>query len=233
MSEWSTYSFRDLLLFSARTYDRLFEIYNAAIWPAQIAALVLGAAILWLLLRRGGRGENAAPSRGISAILVILAAGWLWTGVGFLGTRYATINWSAAYFAWAFGVEAALLLVFGLARAGLVFERPVDPRGRVGLGLFLLALVALPLAAPLLGRGWRGSQLFLLCPDPTAIGTLGVLLCAAPRGRRWLLMIVPVLWCLYTAIFLLAMKSPDWWVAPLAAGLAMVSTRLPPRRDNT
>ena len=28
MSVWSTYTFRDLLLFSARTYHRLFEIYN-------------------------------------------------------------------------------------------------------------------------------------------------------------------------------------------------------------
>ena len=60
MSEWSTYTFRDLLLFSARTYDRLFEIYNAAIWPVQIAALLMGAAILWLLLRRDGREASAA-----------------------------------------------------------------------------------------------------------------------------------------------------------------------------
>ncbi len=228
MSEWSTYTFRDLLLFSARTYDRLFEIYNAAIWPAQVAALLLGAAILWLLLRRDGRGA----ARGAFAIPAILAAGWLWIGVAFLAKRYATINWSAGYFAWAFGAEAALLLVFAVIRPGLAFESPADLRGRIGLGIFLLAFVALPLVDALLGRGWRGCQLFLLCPDPTVIGTLGLLLCAVPRGRRSLLMIIPVLWCLYTAIFLLAMKSPVWWIAPLAAGLVVISTRLPLRRNN-
>ena len=34
MSEWWSYSPSDFLLFSARTYYRLFEIHNAALWPA-------------------------------------------------------------------------------------------------------------------------------------------------------------------------------------------------------
>jgi hypothetical protein len=223
MSEWSTYTFRDLLLFSSRTYYRLFEIYNDAIRPAQDLAGFLGFILLVELWRR-----SRAASRPIAGLL---AAGWLWTGVAFLAKRYATINWSAEYFAWAFGVEAALLLILGVARRDLVFERPSDLRGRIGLGLFLFAAVVVPLVDPILGRGWKGCQFFLLCPDPTAIGTLGLLLSA--RGRRWPLMIVPVLWCLYTAIFLLAMKSPEWWIAPLAAGVAVVATRFPRPRDNT
>ena len=35
MSEWWTYSLSDFLLFSPRTYYRLFELYNLAIWPTQ------------------------------------------------------------------------------------------------------------------------------------------------------------------------------------------------------
>ena len=224
MSEWSTYTFRDLLLFSARTYYRLFEIYNDAIRPAQDVAVLLGIVIVVLLWRRSG-----AASRAIAGLL---AVGWLWTGVAFLAKRYATINWSAAYFAWAFGVEAALLLFLGVARSDVVFERPADLRGRVGLLLFLFAVVAYPLLDPLLGRGWKGCPFFLLCPDPMAIGTLGLLLCTNER-RRWPLMIVPVLWCLYTAIFLLAMKLPEWFVAPLAAGLTVIATRFSHARDNT
>ena len=46
MSEWWTYSLSDFLLFSPRTYYRLFELYNAAIWPAQIGARASGVAIL-------------------------------------------------------------------------------------------------------------------------------------------------------------------------------------------
>lgn len=212
MSEWWTYHLSDLLLFSARTYYRLYELYNAAIWPAQILALALALAIL-LLLRRG-----QAASRAIS---LILAAGWLWIGVAFLGRRYAAINWSATDFAWAFGIEAGLLLWFGVVRGGLAFARPTRLKGRVGIGVFLFALLVEPLLAPLLGRGWRGAQLLLLCPDPTAIGTLGLLLLAQTR-RRWPLMVVPVLWCLYTAVFLLAMKSPDFWIPPVAAAVSIL-----------
>ena len=35
MPEWWTYSLSDFLMFSPRTYYRLFELHNAAIWPAQ------------------------------------------------------------------------------------------------------------------------------------------------------------------------------------------------------
>ena len=64
MSEWWTYRLSDVLPFSSRTYYRLFELYNAAIWPGQILAILLGLAIL-VLLHRGG----SAPGRAISAIL--------------------------------------------------------------------------------------------------------------------------------------------------------------------
>ncbi|HEY1250855.1 MAG TPA: DUF6064 family protein [Thermoanaerobaculia bacterium] len=221
MSEWWTYHLSDFLLFSARTYYRLFEIYNAAIWPAQILALALGIGIL-VLLRRG-----PATSKWISWTL---AAGWIWTAVAFLKLRYATINWSAAYFAWAFGIEGLALLLIG--GSALTFERPRDLAGRIGLATYAFALLVLPFAAALPGREWRGAQLFLLCPDPTAIGTFGLLLCARAR-HRWLLMIVPVLWCLYSGFFLLAMKSPDWWIAPLLAGLAVVFSSVSPVTSKT
>ena len=42
MSEWWTYTLSDLQIFSARTYARLFETYNAAVWPAHVLALALG-----------------------------------------------------------------------------------------------------------------------------------------------------------------------------------------------
>src|SRR4029453_10796042 len=158
MSEWTSYSLRDLLLFSSHTYYRLFETYNAAIWPAQILVAVLGIAIL-VLLRRGTPGA----SRGISAIP---AAGWLWTGLAFLAKRYAAINWSAMDFAWAFGVEAAMLFGLGVGRGRLSFQRPTNLPSRVGLGIFLFALLVMPLPAPLLPPTLAGSQLLLLCPDP-------------------------------------------------------------------
>jgi Family of unknown function (DUF6064) len=210
MSEWWTYTLSDFLLFSPRTYYRLFEIYNAAIWPAQIAAIGLGLAVLALLRRAAGRRSIAA----------ILAACWLWVAIAFHANRYATINWAAVYFAWAFGFEAALLIWTGVIRGRLTFERPADSASRAGQWIFLFALVVEPLVGPLLGRGWKQVEIFGVAPDPTAIATLGILLLARGRGRGWL-MVIPAIWCAISGATLLAMKAPDSWIPPLAAALAI------------
>lgn len=212
MSEWWTYTLSDFLLFSPRTYYRLFEIYNAAIWPAQIVAVGLGLAI-GALLRR------AAAARG-RLIAAILAGCWLWVAIAFHASRYATIHWVAVYFAWGFGLEAALLIWIGIIRGRLAFERPTDLAGRVGLAIFLFALVVAPVVGSLLHRGWRQVEIFGVAPDPTAVATLGILLLASGRGR-WALMVVPAIWCAISGATLSAMKAPDAWIPPLTAGLAV------------
>ena len=111
MSDWWTYSLSDFLLFAPRTYYRLFELYNDEVWPAQIAALVAGAAIL-ALLERGG------PLAG-RLISVILAASWLVVAWAFHLQRYATINWAAVYFAAGFALQALLVLWSGTIGVGL------------------------------------------------------------------------------------------------------------------
>ena len=175
-------------------------------------AIVLGLAIVGARgPLRGGRGRSIAG---------ILAACWLFVAIAFHAHRYATINFAAVYFAWAFGLEAALLLWFGVVRGRLTFDRPSDPAGRTGLAIFLFALVVEPLVGPLLGRGWRAVELFGVAPDPTAVATLGLLLLARGRGR-WVPMVIPVLWCAVTGAFLSAMQVPDAWIAPLAAALVV------------
>ncbi|MBP2312823.1 DUF6064 family protein [Azospirillum soli] len=208
MSEWWTYTPSDFLLFSPRTYYRLIELYNAAIWPGQLVALVAGLAIL-VLVRRAG------PSSG-RIVAAILAAGWLWVAWGYLFTRYATINWAASYVAAAFAIETLLLAVAGVIAGKLTFHGG----GRwVGLGLFLFALFIQPLIGPLSGRAWSRAELFGVMPDPTVVATLGVLL-AADRVR-WELLAVPLLWCLFSGATLWTMEAPDAWVMPLAAGLTV------------
>ena len=212
MSEWWTYRLSDLLLFSPRTYYRLFELYNAAIWPAQVAAIMLGLAV-YLLARRPG----ASRGRWIAAIF---AGVWLWVAIAFHAHRYATINWSAVYFAWGFGFEAALLLWAGVLRGKLVFQAGEGAIGRAARGIFLFALIAQPFLGPLCGRSWRQVEIFGVAPDPTAVATLGVLLLAAGRVR-WELIASPAIWCAISGATLLAMKAPDFWVTPLLATLAI------------
>lgn len=208
MSEWWTYSLSDFLLFSPHTYYRLFELYNAAIWPAQILALALAVAILVLL-----RGRGIWQGRIIAALL---AAAWLWVAWAYLLERYDTINWAARYFAIGFAIEALLLIAAGLLLGRLRFRPAASVTSCLGLGLFLFALVLQPLIGPLVGRQWTQLEIFGVAPDPTVVGTLGLLLTAAGRAV-WLLLVIPLLWCAVSSLTLWAMASPDALVVPAAA----------------
>ena len=160
MSEWWTYSLSDLILFSRAAYFRLFELYNAAIWPAQIAVFALGVVILERSLRGGTR---ASRGRGIAALL---AAGWLWVAIAFHAARYATLNTAAPVFAWIFAIEAALLLWIGVVRGRLLFGRPETAWEWCGFVLFVFALAVFPFVALLCGRGLRAAEIFGLSSRP-------------------------------------------------------------------
>src|SRR5262245_5198408 len=213
MSEWWTYSLSDFLLFSPRTYYRLFELYNLAIWPAQLLALALGVALLALMVRR--------PAWHGRAMAAILAACWLWVAWAYLLTRYDTINWAARYFAAGFALEALLLALSGIVHDRLTMRAGrADLASRAGLGLFLYGLVAHPLIGPLLiGRPWTQVELVGLAPDPTIVATLGVLIAA--ERPLWHLAIVPLGWCAIAGATLWTMGSPDALLLPAAAVLAI------------
>lgn len=223
MSEWWSYRLSDFLLFSPRTYYRLFELYNSAIWPAQAVSVLLGLLML-VLARRGG--PIAGP-----AVAAILAACWVWVAIAFHLDRYATINWAASWAAAAFLAQAALLVWAGVIGGRLSAPTRLDAAGRAGVGIFLFALLVQPAIGLLLGRPWRQAEIFGIAPDPTAIGTLGLLLALAGPSR-WTLMVLPALWCAATGATLWAMSAPDAWVAPVAAllALALVVRQAPARR---
>jgi Family of unknown function (DUF6064) len=213
MSEWWTYSLSDFLLFSPHTYYRLFELYNAAIWPAQILALALGLAIL-VLLRAGFAGRDRI-------IAAILAAAWLWVAWAYLLERYDTINWAARYFAIGFTIEALLLVGAGLILGRLRFRPGADVGSRLGVVIFLFALLLQPLIGPLVGRPWTQLEIFGIAPDPTVVGTLGLLLSATGWIAR-LLLAIPLIWCLIVGLTLWTMASPDALVVPAAALLVLM-----------
>jgi hypothetical protein len=212
-TEWWTYTLSDFLLFSARTYYRLFELYNADIWPAQLVALALGLFILASLFRSAAWCGKA--------VTTILAACWLWVAWAFHAERYASINWAAIYFAIGFAAEALLLIWFGLVRG----ELPCAPAGDVvhvaGLGVFLFALIVQPLIGPAIGRPWTQAEIFGVAPDPTAIATLGILLLAS-RRTAWALMPIPIIWCAISGATLWTMQSQDALIMPLAALLVLL-----------
>jgi hypothetical protein len=215
MPEWWTYSLADFLLFSPRTYYRLIERHNLALWPAQLLALALGAVIAGLV-----RHPTRERGRAVAAIVALL---WAWVGWTFVAGRYATINWAAWYFAWLFAAEVLLLGWLGVARASMRFGWRRDPAGLVGGALFVGSVALYPVLAPALGRGWTQSELFGIAPDPTVLGTLGILLMSegSPRSRKALLA-APLVWCLVGGATLWAMGSPEAWIVLPAAVLVPV-----------
>jgi hypothetical protein len=211
MSEWWTYTLSDLLMFSPRTYYRLFELYNLAIWPAQLLALASGAAILVLWWR-------GVPWAG-RATAAVLAAAWAWVAWAYLLERYDPINWAARYYAIGFATQALLLTWSGIVRGGIALRSNRGIGQRVGLACFLFALAGYPLIAPLLGRPWTQAEVFAIAPDPTVAATLGIVL-AAERLPGTLL-VVPLLWCAISGATLWTMQSPEAPVMAAAAGLAL------------
>ena len=210
MSEWWTYSLTNFLLFSPRTYYRLFELTNADVWPLQLVTLALGVAIAFLMVR--------ARARSGRAVAAILAALWLLVAWAFLLERYDTINWAARYFAIAFVLQAALLVWSGIIRDHLVFSAR-DTAAKTGLALLFYALAIHPLIAPLTGRPITQAEIFGLAPDPTAIGAIGILL-AAERPSLHLLA-VPFLWCLLSGLTLWTMELPEAPIGPLLGALGV------------
>src|SRR5258707_3483029 len=91
MSEWWTYSLSDFLLFSPHTYYRLFELYNLAVWPWHVLAIVLGLAVF--VFGRRGRARQG------STHAAILATWRLFVARAYLPPRYRSINLAAQVFA--------------------------------------------------------------------------------------------------------------------------------------
>lgn len=209
MSEWLTYRLQDFLLFSARTYQRLFERYNSEVWPLHIVALTIGALILFRVLR--GR-----------AMATTLAAIWLWVAWAFHWKRYSTIQIAAKWFAVLFVIEALLIVWLGVIRDGFQTSAPGGLTRKFGVALFVFALVALPLIGVFAGRSWTSIEIFAIAPDPTVVAALGIVLFARDRVRKSLL-IVPLLWCAVSGATLWTLHAPDAVVLPVAALGAVIA----------
>lgn len=176
-----------MLPFGPDAFFALFEHYNRAIWPAQIAAYALALAVLALAARpRPGAGR---------AIAAILALAWAWNGAVYHMAYFVTINFWADIFGLFFIVQALLLLWTGVARGRLAFRIGNDAASRIGLALLAFAMIAYPALGWALGHGWPRAPMFAVAPCPTTIFTMGILLLVAGRVPLYLA-VIPVLWSL-------------------------------------
>jgi hypothetical protein len=205
MSEWWTYSLSDFLLFSPRTYRRLFELVNADLWPLHVAAAAAGVLVAWAAWR--GRPH---------AVRWVLAMAWAAVAYGFFVRHYASIHWAAPAMAGAFALQALLLASVSAS----------PPRGhrRAALALIVFGLVLQPLIGPLLlGRPWTQAEVFGVAPDPTVTVTLGAIAWLAGSRRALLLWPIPLAWCAVGAATLWTMRDADAWLMPALAVCALAA----------
>ncbi|MBZ0228905.1 MAG: DUF6064 family protein [Bauldia sp.] len=201
-----------MLPFTREQFLDVFVAYNDAIWPAQVAAYLLGIVAVALVFR---------PTRGSDRIVAgILAAMWLWTGIAYHGVFFATINKPAYAFGALFVVQGAFLLYAGVVRDQVRFGFDAGPAAWVGTVFVAYAAVLYPLIGMAAGHAYPAMPVFGVTPCPVTIFTFGLLLLTKQPLSRWLL-VVPFIWSLIggSAAILLGVAQ-DWLL--LVSGLVAV-----------
>ena len=202
-----------LVPFTRDVFFGVLERYNEAIWPAQIAALLLVLLAVWSALR-------PFPGSG-RLIAAILTAAWIWTGVAYYMLHYAQINWAAWAFGFVFVLQGVALIVTGVIRDRIAFRFAGDAAGWVGLVLIAVAAVVYPLIGVGSDQGWPRAALVGIAPGPTVLWTLGMLLLAVPRVP-WHLLFIPLLCSVIGGIGALLLVLPQDVALPLGALLTIV-----------
>jgi Family of unknown function (DUF6064) len=172
--------------FTADAYFSLFEVYNSAIWPAQLVAYCLGIVAIFLALRpmtAGGRITFA-----------ILSVFWLWNGIAYHLMHFFQINFAALGFGALFALQGVLFTGYAVGGRRIFRFRP-DIFGWSGLLFCLFALAVYPLLGWLAGHGWPRAAAFGVAPAPTTIFTIGMLLMMEGAAPLYLVAI-PLLWSL-------------------------------------
>lgn len=161
-----------------------FETYNLAIWPLQIVAYVLGAAVITFIFYRTNFSSTL-----IAAILSFL---WLWTGIVFFMFYFAPIYTPAYAFGGLFIIQGFLFLL-DIRRKKLSFAYPGTWYSMLGLVFLLYALVGYPVFGYLIGHRYPQSPPFGLTPCPLAVFTFGLYL-QTDREVPVAYLIIPLLW---------------------------------------
>jgi hypothetical protein len=233
LGDWLSYRPSDFLMFSPRTYWRLFELHNEAWGPLPwVMVAVAVVAIVWIALRSANSGAARAAmsvtGAGLAAALVFVA--W-----AFVIERYEPINWAAP------GLAVLLvMLAVGVAALAWRGERQADPsraQRKMAVGLALFALFGHPLLAPLAGRPLGGAEVIGLTPDPTVIAAIAWLLWhGAPASRPglalWRGAVASALLCAAASAATLAVMEEWPALVPSAAALIAAASLVTSRRSS-
>lgn len=194
MFELSTYNLSDFILFSENVYYRQFSLYNSGTWPIHLFAIIFGIFALvssW--------GKSFFHNKGLTLGLVIF---WCWTAGAFLYLQFLQIHIVADWYALGFVIQALLMAWLGGFKQQFENVTKSKPRKIIGRLVLVFAIFLYPFIAVLTGRNWLEFELFGMAPDPTALGTLGILIL---HRVSWVLYIIPVIWLVISYITIYVM----------------------------
>ena len=213
------------LPFNTHDFLNVFRAYNTAIWPAQVAAYLIGLVTVGHVIWKTGSSGRLVG--------IVLALFWLWNGAVYHLIFFSTINAAAIFFGSAFIVQGCLFLIAATGRRRLDVRMGSDAYGITGAVLIAYALAVYPVLGTVLGHGYPYAPVFGVAPCPTTIFTFGLLLWARGRIPAWLL-VIPLLWSLVgaTAALSLGIREDAGLLVAGLLGTSMIlyRSRSAPRR---
>lgn len=199
-----SYSLQDLVMFGPDVFLRLFVRVNELLWPWllvwPIAALILPCL---------AQSASEWPRR---LAMALAGLGWIGCGYLFLVRYYGPINWPATALGWAFVVQGFLLLIL----KGRVLPAPMAWPTAVA---WWLVVIMLPWLSVLQTGDMRALALFGLAPGMTVAASV-LLFAAQPAPFRWLFLLLPLAWSLFSAATYWAIET-YWLMGYPAAALVL------------
>jgi Family of unknown function (DUF6064) len=170
--------------FTLEQFLGVFQSYNQAVFPMQIAFYLVSIFTIYLVLK-----PNAYSDKIISAILAFL---WLWMGIVYHLIYFTEINKLAYGFGVFFIVQSLLFMLLGAFKGRFRFRFQKDIYRIMGLILILFALIIYPILGYFFEHIYPSSPTFGL-PCPTTIFTFGILLFNEKKCPI-LILIIPFMW---------------------------------------
>lgn len=186
--------------FTVEQFFDIFEVYNTAIWPAQIVAYFIGIGAVILALR-----ESRLYGRIISGILAMF---WIWMGIFYHIAYFSAINPAAWIFGLLFVIEGLLFIIVGSVWGKLSFGFNLKATPIIGAIFVLYAMIAYPLMGLAFGHWYPRAPMFGVAPCPTTIFTFGLLLWARKPVPAYILAI-PLIWSIIGTMAAIGLQVPQ------------------------
>ncbi len=172
------------LPFTVEQFMGIFEKYNVAVWPMQIALVLIALLALFLSVRKFSYSDKT--------ISIFLGFFWLWIGSVYHIIYFTSINKAAYLFGVLYIIQGLIFIFVGGMKSKLSFKFQPNSYGIIG-GIFILyALIIYPILGYFLGHVYPQKPTFGL-PCPTTIFTFGLLLWTDKIVPKYVLLI-PLIW---------------------------------------